>query len=197
MADEPPHRFDVERRGDAVLALAVVAERRRSSESPAVPRLLHRRSVSSSSDLDRFERRHRKALERAGTPFSRARCWVTCRAWPLGRTGTISAAASAAAVATFSELEGDDVDAGGRRREWRRGRRSRRRSPRRRSGQWACRSRARTCGRGSPCAGRRGRTSGRADRCPARRVWRRAEHDPVHGSDVFPHRPRLRLAERV
>ena len=49
----------------------------------------------------------------ARNAFSRARCCVMWRAAPLGRTGTNSAAASAADAGHVLEFEGDHVDAAG------------------------------------------------------------------------------------
>jgi hypothetical protein len=81
----------------ALLALAVIAERRRL-RSPAPTTASAARS--SSADVTRTHRRHRQAM-RERNAFSRARCCVVCSAAPLGRTSATSAAAPAAADTFF------------------------------------------------------------------------------------------------
>ena len=85
---------------DAVLALAVVAEGRGLDD--------RRQCRRAERDGELVERDCALANGVTGKPrsarnaFSRARCCVMCSAAPLGRTGTSSAAASAASVDTFS-----------------------------------------------------------------------------------------------
>ena len=84
--------------------------------------------------------------------FSRRRFCVTCRRSGPGEPARCGSQRVGAARGDVLELEGHDVDARWRSRAPRRGRRTPPRPPRRRPGRWACRRRARRCGRGSPCA---------------------------------------------
>ena len=80
------------------------------------------------------------------------------------------------------ELEGHDVDAAGERADPRRDRRTTPRPRRRRSGRWACRARARACGRGSRGAAPPSRTCGPAGRRRARRSSSREEWERARAS---------------
>ena len=177
-----------------MLALAVVAEGG-GLEHAGRPTRLDGAVASSLERLAPTERRDREARQRAGTPSRARRCWVTCRTWPPGRTGTNARRRRRRRRGDVLELEGHHVDAAGEGAHRRRGRRRRRRSRRRPPGRSACRRRARACARGSPSAGPRSRTSGRAVRCRARRAWRREARCGSRQA-VFAHRAGLRLAER-
>ncbi len=188
-ASPPPTAFQafggIARRGQLALPLAVVA--------PA-GRFQHRRRadlgdcrVQFVERADRDERHNWKAVQSERNVFSRSRCCVVNSTLPLGRTGTISAAASADGGGNVLELERHQVDMAGeianRLEIVVRPRGLRGRPP----GRSACRRRARACGRDSPSAGRRWRTSGPVARCPRRRSSRPAKS--LASRQLFPQHP--------
>ena len=105
--------------------------------------------------------------------FSRMRCCAIVERAPVGRTIACSSAAAAAAAGTFSNSNVTTSTPLANARTCVEIVVRAHRSPRRRSGRWACRARARACGRDSRGGARPSRTCARAGRRRARRSSRR------------------------